>query len=174
MWQTQFEPGAQPNCTFTTVFWEEDGDEKSCIEIPKRFGRKSWVCENEKILTQFIFFPHGKPIHHGGCSKKYPWMMDTLDRVEKHCGDLNNVILELAPAAHFSIFNPAVYMNRLIEVRLKLYRLKLKYPEFKIIFKTMNYVPNNFDDQRSVVSAYNSKRMDRIDQMLIYPRKTVT
>ena len=49
--------------------------------------------------------------------------------------------------------NPAVYMNRLIELRLKLYELKVKYPKVQIIFKTTNYFPNDFGNQEAVIQG---------------------
>ena len=162
--------GEKPACETEVFFWGRTSKNEKCetrLDFKKdTFGQVMTVCRtSEKYpnFTKFVFIPHGKPIHHGGCIEKMPWMVNTIDKLEKY-ENPNNVILLLTPAAHFSIFNPAVYMSRLIELRLKLYELKLKYSGVKIVFKTLNYVPNNFENQGALVSAYNAKRMDRIAQ----------
>ena len=122
--------------------------------------------------TKFAFIPHGKPLHHGGCMQM-PWMVETIDRLKTHV-DLNKTVILLTPGAHFSVFNPAVYLNRLIELRVKLYRLKLDFPGVKILFRTTNFFPNDFSDNSAVLSGYNAKRLDKIAQKVFNDKRFVT
>ena len=122
------------------------------------FNPKYLECKNEIIdtFTKFVFLPHGKPIHHGGCSRdRMPWMIDSVARIEKHA-DLNDrTVIILGPGAHFSAANPVYLFHRLLELKPVLIQFKKAHPEVKIIFKTPNYFPGDFYEQKAVISAFN-------------------
>ena len=129
------------------------------------FNPKYLECKNEILdtFTKFVFLPHGKPIHHGGCSReRMPWMIDSVARIEKHA-DLNDrTVIILGPGAHFSAANPVYLFNRLLELKPVLIQFKKAHPEVKIIFKTPNYFPGDFYEQKAVISAFNAKRIEDI------------
>ena len=60
----------------------------------------------------------------------------------------------------------ALYLNRLTELKTKISNFKTKHKAVKIIFKTPNYFPGDFTENRNCISAWNAKRMDRIGQVL--------
>ena len=108
--------------------------------------------------------PHGKPLQHGGCShQRMPWMIDTFKRIDEFA-DLKNLstTIILTPGAHFSAANPAFYYNRLLELKEGVYKFKQKHPNVNIIFKTTNYFPGDYSQQKGTISGYNSKRLDKI------------
>ena len=142
----------------------EETSGKSGKTSGKTSGKKSVKASEKPVtFTKFAFFPHGKPIHHGGCSKqRMPWMVDTIARIEKHA-DLNDrTVIILDPAAHFGIANPAFLLNRLLELKPVLVAFKTRNPQVKIIFRTPNYWPGDFYEQVAVISALNSKRYEII------------
>jgi hypothetical protein len=61
-------------------------------------------------------------------------------------------VIVLDPAAHFGIANPAFLFNRLLELKLVLIAFKNRNPQVKIIFRTPNYWPGDFNEQIAVIS----------------------
>lgn len=89
-------------------------------------------------------------------------MIDSVARIEKHA-DLNDrTVIILGPGAHFSAANPVYLFNRLLELKPVLIQFKKAHPEVKIIFKTPNYFPGDFYEQKAVISAFNAKRIEDI------------
>ena len=50
----------------------------------------------------------------------------------------------------------------MLELKTTIYEFKKKHPQVTIIFKTTNYFPGDFTQQKATVSAYNAKRLDKI------------
>ena len=70
------------------------------------FNPRMTKCGN---ATELVFIPHGKPIHHGGCAFRMPWMVDTLDRISKYSRKDSSTVVIFTPGAHFAAMNPVYY-----------------------------------------------------------------
>ena len=73
-------------------FWGVKRD-PTCPNNADSFNPKIKNCVDPKTQakTIFAFFPHGKPLHHGGCSfQRMPWMTETFKRIEEYA-DLQGV-----------------------------------------------------------------------------------
>lgn len=154
------------NGWLNVIFWGVTRT-KGC-DISDGFNPKIALCTDleNTSKTQFVFIPHGKPLQHGGCSpQRMPWMTDTFKRIDEFA-DLKSLptTIILTPGAHFSAANPSYFYNRLLELKEDVYKFKQKYPNVNIIFKTTNYFPGDYSQQIGTISAYNSKRMDRISR----------
>ena len=102
-------------------------------------------------------------VHHGGCShERMPWMIDSIARIEKYADLKDRTVIVLGPGAHFSAANPAYFFNRLLELKTVLEGFKKRHPDVKIIFKTPNYFPGDFYEQKATISAYNARRLEVI------------
>ena len=112
----------------------------------------------KKIETDFYFIPHGKPLHHGGCEKRMPWMVDSIESLSddflKRNKTGSDIKLLIGTGPHFSAVNPIYFYRRLVELRPVLYKFKQQFPLSKIIYKTPSYYRGNFFNQNAMISDF--------------------
>jgi hypothetical protein len=169
------------NCTIQNyTFWNQtmnEGCERDLAlrQNPGNLQPRLTTCVNtiNNKITKFYFFPHGRPLFHGGCSQRSPWMFDTLKKLRENEDLSKNITLILGPGPHFTLSNPMYFYNRLAELKPEIYKLKRDFPGTNIIFKTPNYLRGNLVLQTAVLSAYSGFRLREIILNLFPDREVV-
>ena len=88
-------------------------------------------------------------------------MIHTFDRLEKQGIHGENVNIILTPGAHFSFANPVYYYYRLLELRERVRKFKKKFPDTKILFKGLNWLPGDFVSANAVISSWNGMVLEK-------------
>ena len=64
--------------------------------------------------------------------------------------------------AHLATLHPAIFYNRLLEIRDAVIEYKKKSPETLFVFKTLNYARGNFKRMFAVTSFFQAHRQREI------------
>ena len=150
-----------------------DYNNKNCKEPFKGWGP---IQNDFPTLNLTVYsVTHGQPVCKNFCSAKTIYSSDVIDRMVEHEwfskrtrgvpayeADQEQYIVLFDHGAHFALFNPIVFYNRLLEIKNSIIEYKKHSPKTLFIYKTLNYCRGNFTALWSVQSSFQALRMREI------------
>uniref|UniRef100_H2ZBR3 NXPE C-terminal domain-containing protein n=1 Tax=Ciona savignyi TaxID=51511 RepID=H2ZBR3_CIOSA len=114
---------------------------------------------NEYKNLSIHFAAHGMPLQNGGGRESVPYIADSIDAVQ---GGPDTVVA-FTIGFHLLLYDPSVYVRRLITIREAIGRLLNRSPETIVIFKGLNfYQMDDMFNNQCCLSEWLALRLETI------------
>uniref|UniRef100_H2ZBR4 NXPE C-terminal domain-containing protein n=1 Tax=Ciona savignyi TaxID=51511 RepID=H2ZBR4_CIOSA len=129
----------------------------SKIKTPTVWEPRTAVNEYKNLSIHFA--AHGMPLQNGGGRESVPYIADSIDAVQ---GGPDTVVA-FTIGFHLLLYDPSVYVRRLITIREAIGRLLNRSPETIVIFKGLNfYQMDDMFNNQCCLSEWLALRLETI------------